>query len=79
MYDQCLYSKITEKSKLYFLLYVDDHLIAGESDEVKKLKERLNKDFRMTDFEIVCGFLGANVERKKKGFFSANLDIYSMF
>lgn len=51
------------------MLHVDDCLIAGESDEVKKLKECLNKEFRMTDFGNVHDFIGVNVERKKEGLF----------
>ena len=50
-FDHCVYfRKLHDGSFIYFLLYVDDMLIASRSKvEIDKLKAQLNKIFEMKD------------------------------
>jgi hypothetical protein len=48
-------------------LYVDDNIILGKKDEVKKMKELLSKYFKMKDLGEVKLILGMEIERDKKG------------
>lgn len=47
-------------------LYVDDIIICGtQGSEILKLKEELNKNFRMTDLGLANHHLGLNIIRKE--------------
>ncbi|KAE8723957.1 Detected protein of unknown function [Hibiscus syriacus] len=54
-YDHCVYlQKLKDGSFIYLLLYVDDMLIASNSQkEIDKLKAQLNQEFEMKDLERV--------------------------
>lgn len=68
--DSCLY--IYEKGTIimYLLLYVDDFIIACNNLEfLKAIKERLMKEFKMTDLGELKFFLGIKIERKPEGMY----------
>ncbi|KAJ4703293.1 Retrovirus-related Pol polyprotein from transposon TNT 1-94 [Melia azedarach] len=74
-YDCCVYySKATNGSLIYLVLYVDDMLIAAENkSNVQKLKDLLSVKFEMKDLGAARKILGMEIYRdrsKKKLFLS---------
>ncbi|KAJ4717199.1 Retrovirus-related Pol polyprotein from transposon TNT 1-94 [Melia azedarach] len=74
-YDCCVYySKATNGSLIYLVLYVDDMLIAAENkSNVQKLKDLLSVEFEMKDLGAARKILGMEIYRdrsKKKLFLS---------
>ncbi|KAJ4717014.1 Retrovirus-related Pol polyprotein from transposon TNT 1-94 [Melia azedarach] len=74
-YDCCVYySKATNGSLIYLVLYVDDMLIAAENKyDVQKLKDLLSVEFQMKDLGAARKILGMEIYRdrsKKKLFLS---------
>ncbi|KAJ4715440.1 Retrovirus-related Pol polyprotein from transposon TNT 1-94 [Melia azedarach] len=74
-YDCCVYySKATNGSLIYLVLYVDDMLIAAENkSDVQKLKDLLSVEFEMKDLGAARKILGMEIYRdrsKKKLFVS---------
>ncbi|KAJ4718466.1 Retrovirus-related Pol polyprotein from transposon TNT 1-94 [Melia azedarach] len=74
-YDCCVYySKATNGSLIYLVLYVDDILIATENkSDVQKLKDLLSVEFEMKDLGAARKILGMEIYRdrsKKKLFLS---------
>ncbi|KAJ4721450.1 Retrovirus-related Pol polyprotein from transposon TNT 1-94 [Melia azedarach] len=74
-YDCCVYySKATNGSLSYLVLYVDDMLIAAENkSNVQKLKDLLSVEFEMKDLGAARKILGMEIYRdrsKKKLFLS---------
>lgn len=62
--DHCLYSKCTNDSRLYILIYVDDLLILGTNrQEVNNLKVLLSNNFCMKDLGIISQYLGITVRQ----------------
>ncbi|KAJ4720195.1 Retrovirus-related Pol polyprotein from transposon TNT 1-94 [Melia azedarach] len=75
LYDCCVYySKATNGSLIYLVLYVDDMLIAAENkSDVQKLKDLLSVEFEMKDLGAARKILGMEIYRdrsKKKLFLS---------
>ncbi|KAJ4721544.1 Retrovirus-related Pol polyprotein from transposon TNT 1-94 [Melia azedarach] len=72
-YDCCVYySKATNGSLIYLVLYVDDMLIAAENkSDVQKLKDLLSVEFEMKDLGVARKILGMEIyrERSKKKLF----------
>ena len=69
--DPCLYSK-TEKNgrATYFVLYVDDLLIIGESKKpTKQVSIEISQHFEIKDLGDVSHYLGIKIERKEDGSF----------
>ena len=65
--DHCLYTKCSDISKLYVLLYVDDVLIVGtDLKQVQKLKQILNSNFSMKDLGLINQYLGIDVKQNLK-------------
>lgn len=69
--DQCLYSRQEKNgSTTYILLYVDDLLVAGESEEItKRVTKQIEKYFEIKDFGNVNHYLGIKIERESDGSF----------
>lgn len=67
-HDPCVYSKeITKYNFMYFLLYVDDMLIAASyMTEVKELKKQLSSAFEMKDLGPTRRILGMNIVRDRR-------------
>lgn len=45
-----------------FILYLDDHIINANEGLIGKIKDQMNKMFRMNDLGIVFSFLAMNIE-----------------
>lgn len=57
--EYCIYVKVTEVSKVFVLIYVDDLLLAGSDEaEITKIKILVNQNFKMKDLGCVRHFLG---------------------
>ena len=67
-YDHRVYlRKLQDGYFIYLFLYVDDMLIASKnSEEIEKLKARLNKEFEMKDLGEAKKILGMKIIRDKK-------------
>jgi hypothetical protein len=62
--DPCVFIKENnKKEKTIIAIYVDDCFIIGKIEEIKKIKEIFNKEFKMKDNGELSGFLGINVNR----------------
>lgn len=68
--DYSLLTKVKHSKITLILVYVDDLLIAGDSnDNITDLKLMLSKNFHMKDLGNVSYFLGIEVLRSSDGFF----------
>ena len=67
-FDSCVYfSKLSDMSHIYLLIYVDDMLIACKSrKEIQKLKEQLASEFEMKDLGAAKKILGMDITRDRK-------------
>ncbi|XP_066908731.1 uncharacterized protein [Halyomorpha halys] len=57
-YDFCFYSK----KEVFFVLYVDDGLVAGEDESVQEFINQLKDEFNIREIEV-ASFLGMKFER----------------
>ena len=76
--DSCIYYKKEGEKVIYFLLYVDDCLIAG-NDPVftSTFQDRYKKHFKITEPTTAAEwFLGLHIERKENGSYSINQNQY---
>lgn len=68
--DASLFTVITATSTTLVLIYVDDILIAGDTEaEIFNLKNMLSHVFHMKDLGYVNYFLGLEIDRSSAGFF----------
>ena len=67
-YDCCVYFKhVSPSISIYLLLYVDDMLIASQSEqEIQQLKLRLKSEFEMKELGEANKFLGIEISRSKQ-------------
>ena len=67
-YDSCVYHrKLNDGSFVYFLLYVDDMLIAAKDmSGVEKLKAKLKQEFEMKDFGAAKKILGMEIQEQAR-------------
>ena len=67
--DSNVYLKVINGSLMIIVLYVDDLLITGSSqDEIASLKEAMNQAFSMTDLGLLSQFLGQDCSASKTPF-----------
>ena len=66
-FDSCVYfTAIKNKSLMYFLIYVDDMLIASnDKSEIDALKRQLNKRFSMKNLGAASRILGIDIKRDR--------------
>lgn len=58
-----MYTRITRRSRVYLVIYVDDMLICGDCDsEIEEVKLKLSNEFKMKDLGPVKTFMGINIE-----------------
>ena len=63
MHDACLYIKLSAGHDIFIIIYVDDVLIVGETNEdVCNLKSKLCQVFEMTDCGLLTHYLGTAIE-----------------
>jgi len=68
MNDYSLFINSSEGSFTTLLVYVDDIILAGnDKEEIDRVKEALNKTFKIKDLGNLTYFLGFEVARSKKG------------
>ena len=68
--DHSLFSLITRKKELHVLIYVDDLVLTGSSNEVvQEFKSYLSTCFHMKDLGKLKYFLGIEVARSQEGIF----------
>lgn len=68
--DYSLFIDTTENTITLVLVYVDDLLLAGNSQKaINGLKEMLSKSFRMKDLGDLTYILGLEISRSQDGFF----------
>jgi len=68
MNDYSLFINSSEGSSTALLVYVDDIILAGnDKEEIDRVKEALNKTFKIKDLGDLRYFLGFEVARSKKG------------
>lgn len=66
--DTSLFVKISPKSKLYVLVYVDDLIITGTNDqELQMFVSNLNQAFSLKDLGDLHFFLGLKIQKSKTG------------
>ena len=66
--DPNVYLKSVNGSLMIIVLYVDDLLITGSSqDEIVSLKGAMNQAFSMTDLGLLSQFLGLEIAQSKAG------------
>ncbi|KAL5816417.1 hypothetical protein ACOSQ3_024795 [Xanthoceras sorbifolium] len=70
-YEHALYlKKETDGSMLYACLYVDDLIFTGNNPAMfEDFKQRMVKEFEMTDIGLMAHFLGIEVVQSEKGIF----------
>lgn len=67
-YDKCLYIRVNGNTNTYLLLYVDDIILASNSESALRIiKVALNKEFNMKDLGELRCFLGIKIDRTKDG------------
>uniref|UniRef100_A0A8D9B1F5 Copia protein n=1 Tax=Cacopsylla melanoneura TaxID=428564 RepID=A0A8D9B1F5_9HEMI len=76
--DYCLYSRFEEGLTFYVILYVDDLILCcNDLNKIQNMKNRLCKEFKMTDFGKLKFFLGIEIERdEEKGTLSMSQKQY---
>jgi Reverse transcriptase (RNA-dependent DNA polymerase) len=66
--DHTLFFKKQQGKLIVLIIYVDDMIITGDDrDEIRRLKERLSKEFEMKSLGGLKYFLGIEVSRSKEG------------
>ncbi len=64
--DPCLYTRHKSSTLLFIALYVDDLLIAGNSNhEIKEIKKKLSEHFEMKDLGAARKMLGIEIRRDR--------------
>ncbi|KAL0449348.1 UNVERIFIED_CONTAM: Retrovirus-related Pol polyprotein from transposon TNT 1-94 [Sesamum latifolium] len=64
-HDHCLFSKSSTAGMIMLLVYVDDILIAGNSEnQIQEVKAYLNDQFSIKDFGVAKYFLGLKIARR---------------
>lgn len=84
--DSCQYIKVIKDIYIYLLIYVDDILIAGNSEEsIYELSRILNKEFKLSDQGEATYFIGINLIREngnlkinQSGYLNKLLNKFSM-
>jgi hypothetical protein len=82
-YDSCAYVEFVDGSPIYWLLYVDNMLIAAKSKiDIANLKAQLSSGFEMKDLGVAKKILGMEITRDKKSgllFFSSMVTFRKFF
>lgn len=75
--DPCLFVKEKGKQKMFFVLYVDDGLVAFKDDQqLQNLLKDVKRKFKITS-KSASYFLGMEIERKEDGSFHIGQPLYT--
>ena len=69
--DKCLFKRVEQDGSItYVLIYVDDLLVAGATDEVtKEVADQLDQEFSIKDMGAVSHYLGIQIQREDDSLF----------
>jgi hypothetical protein len=62
--DSCLYFKVTDNGLVIWISWVDDCLLVGHQDEVKKYHAKMNEYFDCNNVGELREYVGCKIERK---------------
>lgn len=75
--DGCLYTKTDERGTIYMILYVDDVLMASNSDEMLQFYEdKLREQYKIENLGEVRNYLGIRIEKHADGYYTLNQSQY---
>lgn len=75
--DHTVFYRHSGRRNAILAVYVDDIIIIGDDEvEVKRLKENLSKEFEVKDLGQLRYFLGIEVARSQKVYFSRKESMY---
>jgi hypothetical protein len=75
--DHTLFLKHQQSKVITLIVYVDDMIITGDDvEEILRLQEQLSTEFEIKNLGGLKYFLGIEVARSKKGYFSLNESMY---
>jgi len=68
--DPCIYKKVDHQKRISCILavYVDDIIIAGVPNEVSKIKNQIQKHFKIKDIGNIDFIIGIKFQKYKNGF-----------
>ncbi|GBM89165.1 Retrovirus-related Pol polyprotein from transposon TNT 1-94 [Araneus ventricosus] len=70
--DPCLFKFANNGNPMYIIVYVDDLLIAGKEEDIRKIIKELEEEYELKNLGEVNYYLGINIERTKEGNFALN-------
>ncbi|GBM97221.1 Retrovirus-related Pol polyprotein from transposon TNT 1-94 [Araneus ventricosus] len=70
--DPCLFKFANNGNPMYIIVYVDDLLIAGKDEDIRKIIKELEEEYELKNLGEVNYYLGINIERTKEGNFALN-------
>ncbi|GBN12713.1 Retrovirus-related Pol polyprotein from transposon TNT 1-94 [Araneus ventricosus] len=70
--DPCLFKFANNGNPIYIIVYVDDLLIAGKDEDIRKIIKELEEEYELKNLGEVNYYLGINIERTKEGNFALN-------
>ncbi|GBN19276.1 Copia protein [Araneus ventricosus] len=70
--DPCLFKFANNGNPMYIIVYIDDLLIAGKDEDIRKIIKELEEEYELKNLGEVNYYLGINIERTKEGNFALN-------
>ena len=66
-HEAAMYRRGSGRNVLLIGIYVDDLIITGAEEEVKKFKAQMKNKFDMSDLSLLCFYLGVEVRQDASG------------
>ncbi|GBN77590.1 Retrovirus-related Pol polyprotein from transposon RE2 [Araneus ventricosus] len=70
--DPCLFALVRNGNPMYIIVYVDDLLIAGKEEDLRKITKELEEEYELKILGEIYYYSGINIERTKGGNFTLN-------
>ncbi|GBN90327.1 Retrovirus-related Pol polyprotein from transposon TNT 1-94 [Araneus ventricosus] len=70
--DPCLFKFANNGNSMYIIVYVDDLLIAGKEEDIRKIIKELEEEYELKNLGEVNYYLRINIKRTKEGNFALN-------
>lgn len=75
--DKCFYTRTDERGVIYIIIYVDDVLMASNSDEMLQFYEaELRKQYKIENLGEVKNYLGIRIEKHSDGYYTMDQSPY---